>query len=267
MGLVISSNMALLAAEADPSGAATFHIAPRIGWSDVFRGGTLEASSEGQPKELAVDGLTYDGWQPTAGGTSWLKVTTSSGPVDYLGVAAMDLRNGSIKPQYLSGDTWQDMGEERTQPQSGPIVWYFPRRMAGEYRILIQGAVAAPTIGVVMAGLVTVPRSGLPVGWQPPSLNPDEEYTNSISERGQLLGRQLKRFGATVDISLEGIDYGWSRSVWQQFARHAQRRGFFVWWSYAGFSEVVYGGLASRSGRFSEPEMLELGFRMEGVSV
>jgi hypothetical protein len=267
MGLVVTGNVALMTSEVDPSLRASFPFAPRIGWSDVWRTGTITASSEGRPKELAVNGLTYDGWQPTAGGTSWIQVTTGAGPVDYIGVAALDLRNGSIKPQYLSGSTWTDMGAEVTQPQSGPIVWYFPRVMASEYRLLIQGSIAPPTLGVVMSGLAMVPDAGLPIGWQPPSLNLDEEYTNSISERGQLLGRQLKRFGASIDVSLEGITYPYARSTWQQFLMHARRRGFFFWWSFAGFAEVAYGGLSAKSGRFIRPEALELGFRMEGVSV
>jgi hypothetical protein len=267
MGLVLTSNIVLMTAEQDPSLRASFPFAPRIGWSDVWRTGTLTASSELQPKELAVDGLTYDGWRPTNAGTSWLQVTTGAGPIDYIGVAAFDLRNGSIKPQYKPGDTWLDLGAEVTQPQSGPVVWHFPKAMAGDYRILIQGAIAPPTIGVVMGGLAMVPDSGLPIGWEPPSLNPTEEYTNSISERGQFLSRQIKRFGASIDVSLERLTYRYGRTTWQQFQLHARRRGFFFWWSYDGFAEVAYGGMTSKFARFTEPERLAMGFTMEGVSI
>ena len=267
MGIVLTNNIVQLTTEQSPAQTLTFGYAPRIGWRDVFASGTLAASSEAQPKELAVNGLTYDGWRSSAGSSHWLSVTTDGGPIDYVAVAAVNLNGGAIKPQYYDGDSWEDLGVDSPGDGHKPIVWYFPRQDATAYRVLVSNAGGAVTIGVVMAGLAMVPDSGLPVGWEPPSLNPRDEFTNDISINGQLLGRQVRRYGATADVTLEGLTYEWTRTDWTDFREYARRKGFFLWWEYASRAEVIYGGLTEGSARFTQPELLQTSFRMEGVAV
>jgi hypothetical protein len=267
MGVVLTSNIVILASEAPPAQALTFGYAPRIGWRDVWATGTLAASSEAQPKELAVNGLTYDGWRSSTGSSHWISVTTAAGPINYVAVAAVNLAGGQIKPQYYDGSTWVDLGTATAGDGSKPIVWYFPEQNASAYRLLISNAGGAVTIGVVMAGIAMVPDSGLPVGWEPPSINPRNEYSNDISVNGQMLGRQLRRYGAVADVTLEGLTYTWARGEWSEFLTHAYRKGFFLWWEYASKAEVIYGGMTSVSGSFTQPEIIQTGFRMEGVAV
>lgn len=266
MGIVITNNIVLIA-DSDPAAQQmTYAYAPRIGWRDVWREGTVTASSERTPARLATNGLTYDAWLANDGGEQWLAVSTGSGPLDYIGVAGHDLGGGSIRPQWFDGDDWHDLAPETVPATRGPLLWYFPRRMAAQYRLLIQGAILPPALGVVMGGLATVPDSGLPVGWEPPSLNQAIEGSNVISEGGQLLGRHIRRRGVRTDCSLQHISYPWSRTQWSEFLEHAYRRGFFLWWTFAGYSEVVYGGMTSHQGQFSEWDSVDLSFEMQGVA-
>ena len=262
MGIVISDN--LVAAFQGAEDASAF--APRIGWRDVWRTGTVTASSETQPATLTQNGLTYDGWVGTGSGDHWIACSTVEGPIDYLAIAAHELQNCAIVPQRLVGENWVNMTPEVTIANRGPVVWYFTPQSAPAYRLRLSGATSSPAIGVIMAGRATVPASGLPYGWQPPSLNQIVEGTNVISEGGQLLGRNIRRRGGRATCSLEGISYPWARTQWEAFLQHAHRRGFFMWWSYESFFEVIYGGMTSQNAAFTEYNILELSMTMEGVA-
>ena len=269
MGIVLTNNIVLLAQEASPVQALTFGYAPRIGWRDIWSTGTVSGSTEAQPAALAVNGLTYDAWRSAPGGTHHLYLDTTQGPIDYVAVAGVVLAGGAIKPQYYNGADWVDCAPGGATPGSGtsPIVWYFPRINATRYRLRIVNAGGAVAIAVVMAGLAMTPDSGIPVGWEPPSINPRNDYSNDISIDGQMLGRQVRRYGASADVTLGGLTYSWVRGEWSDFIVWAERRGFFLWWEYDGMAEVIYGGMTGISGKFTAPEVLETGFRMEGVAV
>ena len=262
MGIIISDNMvAAFAPTAD-----VLNFAPRIGWRDVWRTGTITASSETQPAALTQNNLTYDGWVGNGTGDHWIACSTAEGPIDYIAMAAHELQNCAIVPQKFVSDAWVNLTPEVTIANRGPVVWYFTPQSASAYRLRLSGTTASPAIGVIMAGRATVPASGLPFGWSPPSLNQIVEGTNVISEGGQLLGRNIRRRGGRATCSLEGISYPWARTQWEAFQQHAHRRGFFMWWSYEGFFEVIYGGMTGGSAVFSEHNILTLDMTMEGVA-
>jgi len=262
MGIVISDSLvAALAADSDG-----FDYAPRIGYKDVWRTGTVTASSETQPATLTQNNLTYDGWVATGSGDHWIQVATTEGPINYIAMAAHELRSAAIVPQKWTGSAWENLTPEVTIANRGPVVWYFTNQDAGEYRLLLSGATDSPAIGVIMAGIATVPASGLPIGWEPPSLNQTVDGTNVISEGGQILGRNIRRRGGRATCQLQGITYSWSRTDWEAFLNHAQRRGFFMWWTFEGFAEVIYGAMTRHNAAFMEWNMLELSMVMEGVA-
>src|SRR5687768_12970632 len=108
---------------------------PRIGYHNLFREGTVTVSSEhaDHPAELAFDGLTYDGWQPTSGGEQWIAVELDGAEsADYMAVLG-SLAGCSLTPQYtLDGSTWIDLATTFQPADNKAVIWEFESVSAAE---------------------------------------------------------------------------------------------------------------------------------------
>ena len=222
---------------------------PRVGYKNLFREGTVSASTENpdHPVALAYDGLTYDGWQPESGGEQWIAVELdSAADADYMAVAAHTLGGASLIPQYSDdgGATWIDLADEFMPDSNAPIVWEFETVFASRYRLLIN-SIDAVSIGAIHVGeRLTFPR-GFPVGWTPPSLNEKTEYSNTMSEGGHTLGRHVTRRGAMADGVAQQVTMTWARETWMDFIAVAENYAFFFWRTLMEENEIVYGSMTS----------------------
>jgi hypothetical protein len=240
---------------------------PRIGYANFFRDGTVTASSEatGHPKELAFDGFTYDAWQSTGGATEWLKVQLPAAQTaSYMAVFG-DLAGCQLTPQRSTdGASWTNLDGAYTAPDGRPTVWEFADVSDVYWRLLIENATGALSVKAIHVGPMLVLDAGLPTSWMPPTLNEDIAYTNTISEGGQILGRNIVRRGAITDVESRNVDYTFARNEWAALMDVADLYPVFFWWQYLGLGEVMYAAIDSRSAAFSGLDV-DAKFKLKGL--
>lgn len=242
---------------------------PRIGYKNLFRDGTVSASSEDTdyPKENAYNGLTYDAWRSTGAASEWIRTQVSSQNADYMAIAAHTLAGCDVKPQRSTdGSAWTDLENAYTVPDNRPIVWEWTSVADVYWRLLIQNAPGVVSIGAIHVGLKTSMLKGLPAGFEPPELNEDVVYTNTMSQGGLSLGRSVVRRGVRAQISTEPVTYTWAREDWLSFIESARSYAAFFWWSYLGKTEIVYGGIDDEQARFTTPQEVGTRFRITGIN-
>lgn len=245
---------------------------PRIGWRNLFRDGTVTVSSAhaDHPKELAYDGLTYDGWRATGGGSpneEYIQVQVASQNADYMAIAAHTLEGATLTPQRSSdGSSWTNLETPFIAQSNRPIVWEWTSVAAAYWRLRIEGADTLQ-IGAIHVGLkYTLPR-GFQNGWKPPSLNEAIEYSNIMSEGGQILGRNVIRRGVMVDAQTAHMTYALAKTDWLDFLDSAERYPVFFWRVMESEAEILYGGLESKSADFSQRgKFVNASFRLAGIS-
>lgn len=244
---------------------------PRIGYENVFRDGTVTASSESASGavEQAFDGLTYDAWGSQGNATEYVEVQLGSPTpsVDYMAVAAHTLSGCTLTPQSSSnGASWTDLASAYVALDDRPIVWEFAETSPNYLRLFIENATASVRIGAIHAGLKLTMERGLPVGFDPPTMNEQTKFTNMISEGGQILGRSLVRRGVAVDVMSNNVTWLWARDSWAQFIEIANSYACFFWWVNDGRAEIVYGGVTNPKGSFTDYEFLSVSFKLEGIN-
>lgn len=242
---------------------------PRIGYRNLFRDGVVSASSQDDehPKENAYDGLTWDAWRSTGAATEWIRTQVASQSADYMAIAAHTLAGCSVTPQRSSdGSVWTNLESPYTVPDNRPIVWEWPSAADAYWRLLVESAPGAVSIGAIHVGLKTPMQRGLPVGFEPPELNEDVVYTNPMSHGGHSLGRSVVRRGVRAQVSSEPVSYTWAREDWLDFIEVARSYAVFFWWSFLGKTEIVYGGIDDERASFSHPQEVSTRFRILGIN-
>lgn len=247
---------------------------PRIGFRNLFRDGTVSVSSANSayPKEQAYNGLTYDGWRATGGSPQeeWIQVLVSGSPTeaaDYMAIAAHTLAGATLTPQRSSnGVSWTNLESAYVATNNRPIVWEWSLVTSPYWRLLIQNAPSTVQIGAIHIGRKTIMERGLPVGWEPPELNEEIEYTNTISEGGQTLGRHVIRRGSKTRVSGDHVDFVWARGEWLSFMQSAEQYAVFFWWAKDGLAEIMYGGVDKPTARFSTETYVGTSFELSGIS-
>lgn len=243
---------------------------PVIGWHNLFRAGEVDASSvsgEHVP-DLAFDGITSTGWRTVAGEEHWIEVElAASAEADYAAIAAHTLAGCQVVPQRWTGSAWADLADAAAPASGAPVAWEFASVAAARWRLRITEAPDVVSIGALHIGRAMRPATGIPAGWQPPSLNEVVEHEGPISVGGALLARQVRRRGVEVQIELPALGYAFARGAWRDFLEAAQTRPFFVWWLGGdGLAEVVYGGLVRQGGRLGRAVRADLSLSIQGIT-
>lgn len=265
----LPTSLVIYGSGAGPAASGAYDgVRARFGHIDLTPTGTMSASSSATSAALAANGLTADAWRSTAGGTQWLACTLpETAPATFIGICNHTMNGGNVTPQYWDGAEWQDLAAGATPTTDGPIVWEFAERTAGAFRLSITGASAAVSVGVFAVGRYLSPTYGIPTGWNPPTLNPVEEFTNQMTVGGQIVGRQVRRRGSAAAFTLQYEDWDFARGDWQTFIANTRERAFFAWWTWQSKSEVIYGSREPVGGAFSTEKYLELSFSMAGTAL
>lgn len=246
---------------------------PRVGSKNLFRSAgvttSVSAALAAAPKELAYNGFTFDAWQSGVSGSGqWIRASFASAQsCDYMAIAAHNLVGATLTPQRSSdGSAWTNIQNGYVAVDNRPIVFEFAAVSFAHYRLLID-AVNPVSLGVINAGVKLTMDRGLPLGWKPPSLNEQKEYTNVMSEGGQVLGRHVIRRGAEAMVDTSIVGFQWARDSWEAFVAEAEAYGFFLWWaSTEGRGEIIYGGLESHEAQFSTYTDVTCKFKMKGIN-
>lgn len=243
---------------------------PRIGIHDVFRAGTVTASStaDGFPALNVTNGLTYDWWRSTGQTEEWIAVAlTEAATCDYLAVAAHSLAGSEVTPQYHDGSAWLDAADPLVPADSQCLMWVFEPVVARQWRLRIRNSGQPVSVGVIYCGKADVVPMGLPIGFAPPGLNERTKYRTTRSVAGNSLGATVVSEGVSATFNFRLVEADWVRSVWYRLQADLKRYPCFVAWSdQRGAGDVVFGH-AERdpSASYASHDRLDLTLRIDGV--
>lgn len=202
---------------------------PRIGYHNLFREGTLTASSEqtGWEAARAVDWLTYDAWQPDANSDNTLQVQLpESEAADYVAFAKSIFDTCVV--EYWNGASWETAVDFEATTEH-PMMVLFDSVSADRWRIRVSRTGAPPIIGVVSLGRVLKFERGIYIGHGPEPLNPSNTYLNNTSEAGEYIGARVIRRGVNARIDVENLSRDWVYANWPDFQAHATTPLPFFW--------------------------------------
>lgn len=231
MSVVISSELVLGPAPAIPLSY------PRILYDDVWRDGTISASSEeeGYAAENVADGLTWDHWRPIDL-PAWIEVQLSAGEeVDYALLAAHTIGTAAatVKPQYHNGSAWVDLASEVSPGTDKVLAFLFSAVTASRFRFYFGGQNSPselPSIGIAMMGKALAMQRGVTLNHAPITLSRRTNVRPNVSEGGQTLGRSILRAGVSTQISFAHLERDWLRDEFEPFIESARVHPFgWVW--------------------------------------
>lgn len=243
---------------------------PRVGYKNLFREGVVNVSSQedAHPKEQAFNGKTFDAWRTIGAASEWIQVQHASQNTDYMALAAHTLMGCTIKPQRSNdGLAWTDNEANYVVPNNRPIVFEWTSVASAYSRLLISGASGPVSIGAIHVGLKTSMLRGFANGWMLPSMNEDIEYTNEVSQGGQLLGRTVVRKNSDVEVTQMNVELQWARDTWQAFLDVAEQYPAFFWRALEDRAEVVYGSMVSRATQTTvKGKFVQTQIKLEGIA-
>lgn len=228
MAVVISGELALSETPATPALAY-----PRILYDDIWRAGTITASSEedGFAAVNIADGFTWDFWRPES-----LPATIEVGlpnavDVDYAFIASHTLSSSgcAIVGEYYNGSSWVEMFPEYSPADDKVLAFLFDEVFSNRFRFSIDGS-DIPSIAIGMMGKVLRMQRGVTLNHQPITLSRKTVVRPNVSEGGHTLGRTIRRKGVATQIVFEHLEADWVREFFDPFIESARVYPFgWVW--------------------------------------
>jgi len=219
----------------------------KLGYQNLLESATLTASSEDTAnnghKENAVDGLRYDQWISTAGGTQTLDFDLGSNQsIDFLALYGLDLQGGQIGLQWgtTGAGPWTDIIAAFT-PATDVVFKSFSTLSKRYLRLNITGAAAAVSVSDVCVGAMFTHAHGPQIGYVPPLAQPAKGGVN-VSSQGYPLGSDYKLVPAPMKIKFDNLAEATVRSDFVPFFNHAKTgKRFFVSWDETNYpNEAAY---------------------------
>jgi len=203
---------------------------PRIGWRRIT--GTVAASTAaaGYAAANAATYRTDSFWRPTTS-TGWWSVSATASRVSYCGIAAHDLgsKAATVVVEYYDGAAWVQIGPTVTPTDDSTILIMFSDTLAGDWRLRITAAGAAPTIGVIQFGAITeFPQKAQFTGSVPFNRARQVTFNVNMTEGGHYAGRSIQRVSLTPSMAVANLSETWIADEWDAFAAHAETSPFFI---------------------------------------
>lgn len=232
---------------------------------------TVSSTATGYSSAALTSPLTYSAHKLNAL-TGTVDIDFGSAKtISYVALYITDIgTSATITPQYWDGAAWQTYGTALTLTKRGPVAWMnLTGTSTQKIRLSVSGT-AAPEIAFFGAGAVTVFECGIPPGMAPASLNPDDEFSNTFSEGGQVLSSQLLRTQAAQSISMDGVTPSWVDTNWPTVRTLMNTNGmFFAFNPKDRPDEVIYGmrGRDKPTVNYSSSQYMALSFTIEGPQI
>lgn len=209
---------------------------PTVLYDNLFARGTLVASHQTAPDGLAtnaVNGLTWDFWQPGVATASNFTVTLPAAETfNCLAIAAHTLGSCAATVQLL----WTDVVgnpfytlAEFTPPDDGPVMVLLPERTGAVVRLRIASAAAPPVIGVAMLGRKLTFPAELLAPYVPLADGQRIEADSAMSVQGQFLDPFISIMGAETTVQLSPVERAWADVNLPAFRQHYDRARPFFW--------------------------------------
>lgn len=206
------------------------------------------AAADGFPLNNCTDWLTWDFWKAAASGST--TVQANCGSADYSancwGIVG---HNAHENPDPLYCRTAAAAGTYVTHdsitPSSDAVIFRaFTTATSRQYFQFWCNNSAPdpfPYFAELFIGTYLELPEGIEVEFTPPHLNFRDEITNSEGATGGLLGRSIRRKGATLRMRADLVSPAWVRTYWYPFLLHARHRPFFFGWDMVDYpTEVGY---------------------------
>jgi hypothetical protein len=264
MAVVISQSLVL-----SPSEPVVPLRYPRLAVQRITGSVAASSAQVNFPAAVADTPLTYSAWRPTAVPATWQIDAGEAVSVDYLGIAGHDMgmAGASAQVQYSTdGVSWTDASDPYLPADTEPLLFLFASVSARYWRVRITGAI--PSIAVIQIGLAHALPRGMRTGYAPGPWNRDEEYSNTVSIGGQILGRTLRRRGTAQRIEVADVEQSWMRANYPELQRLLRTNGVFWAWSPEGSPDEVVYGMTERapSVQYSNyPAYASLSLRLRGL--
>lgn len=242
---------------------------PRLFVLNSFASATADASSEdGDNLAVSVIGpQTYSAWQPSAL-PAWVRLTLGGAvTINYVACYVSEPSGCTFVAEQWNGSAWVACGNSVAPTTKGPLVWYFDNLSTAQVRIYVTGS-TAPRIANVKAGITTVCPVGIPPGFVPASINPSDEYSNTMTNGGQILASELIRSEMSQGVTLEMLDPDWVRDDWAPVRTYLRTQGVYFAWDADDYpDELIYGMVeGSPQTSYSSATFMSLSFTLNGPS-
>lgn len=221
-----------------------------IAYDDHLPDATVTASSEqtGAEIENALDGNTFDFWQPNTTGNVTVDIDlVTAQRADYLAIGAHNLSSelsDDITVAYSAdGNTYTTSYtiDDADIVDDGPILLHLVSRTNRYARLTFPVASTDFRIGILQYGTLLQMQRTVYDGLNPPTLSREEEMIPNRSDSGRFLGMLLTRAFFETRLSWDDLEPDWYRQHFDPFVIASQTRGFFLAWRPAEFdAEVVY---------------------------
>lgn len=225
------------------------------------------SAATGEPL-AARSPFTYNYWLNV--GDDTLTVTPAS-PIaaDYLALYYRDADGTTtLTPQWFDGLVWANFGDPVIPVAGdGSLIWLSDQvPSANAIRLVVTGGNIK--ICNFKAGTSTQIPVGLPVGYEPAVLNPQDEYTSVRSVKGQILGSNKERTGIREDLNFQSIPFAWVRATWPAIKTAMETEGvYFAWYPEQFEDDLVYGIMVDTPRvRYNNVIHQDIQLRLEGPS-
>lgn len=241
---------------------------PRVCVLNEVTDATMSASTEAAGYEaVAARGpQTYNGWKPTAVTATLTATFSGSKSINYVAIYVTDPQGCTFRPQTWNGSSYDNKGADVTLTEAGPVLWLIDSESKSRVRINVTGGTGMPIIATMKAGLCTVMPMGMPTGFAPAYLNPQDDMRNVFSEGGQILGSQLISSMAKEDVSIDTVEASWVRTNWPTVRDAMRTEGVFFAWNPDDYpDELVYGGVVGAPRvEYTSNLYMRVAFSLEG---
>lgn len=240
----------------------------------AHQAGTVTASSTdtGYSAAAITTPQTYTAWKPVS---MTATIEIDFGSAKTISYMAIYIKNGvascTIDPEYWTGTGWAPfISTTVSATKGGPYAWMkLTGVSASKVRLVVNGS-TAPEIAFFGAGDALKFECGIPPGFAPASLNQDDEFTNTFSEGGQVLGSQKLRSSAKQDIAVDAVSPSWVATNWPSVRALMNTNGmFFAFNPKDAPDELIYGirGKNAPSASYSSSQYMALSFGIEGPEI
>jgi len=189
-----------------------------------------------------------------------------SARIDYIGAYIRTDSPCIVQPQYLDGSVWLDWDVAVEAPHDMPMLWLNAATDVLGIRLLVISG--SPKIANFKAGRVDVIPVGLPIGYQPGYLNPQDVLTNIVSRKGQILGSNIERSGVVESLEFQQIEQAWVRSDWLAIRDAIRTEAVYFAWCAEDFPDELVYAMAQEnpSASYSAGEYMDISIQLEGPS-
>lgn len=208
--------------------------APRIGWNNAMRRGTVSASSEatGFDVENIASPFEYTAWQGTGTTFDWVRLQlASSETINAVCIQGhnMATKGNSIRLQIPDGGGgWTPVGPLVTPTvDNDPIVILYDDRDLDDMRLYINGP--APTISVLyFCEVLSLPQNVYAGVGTPINMARRTKYQNTQTVSGKWTGRTIQRERNYNDFPVQHLRESWVQANLDPFIEDARSYPYFL---------------------------------------